>query len=635
MGAFTRQEALAAACVAALGLSACGSGSGSGAGPPVASTFTPNAELPQQSLSLCGLFGIGYVSQAIASPDGSMVAVAGSDVVVLIDGTSGAQLRRMLSPGSPTALAFSADAQLLAVGDDDTIALWHTADGSFVRTIAAGAGLGIAFSTDGSLVVNSTPAAYRVADGTQAWSLSSPFFSAVASDGSVAMTSDDQRHMILVDASTGATQVTGVTLDPTAQDGIVALSPGGIFATLSSTGAVELQKPTDTTPELTLNPTSKVTELAFSRDGTRLMASEQGGSVAVWDASTGSEVAVVPVDFPQPFGAQPTTDGHGLLLVPKRSEVQWFDLDTNAARFTYSWGHTDELIDGRFSPDGSEIASVGNDGMLRLWDSASAAPKQVLSQPNEPASAVAYSADGSFLYLAADLYVYQYARSTLSVVQRMGPAPSEITQIEVSPDGTLVAGTEEFVGTDVWRTSDGTKILTIPGGSQSRGLAFEFTPNGKQLVRIDDLDDLGVYSLSDGSRVANAPAGGPNIYGDFEQLAFTPTGDKLLATLGASVAAMAWPGLTTAATLGPGSAEVWCFAISPSGQQALTSSGDQSLRLWRISDGAAIALGSLASVPSAGHVTMRFAPNDPTRLLVGDWAPRLYCTAAGKPALIK
>jgi WD40 repeat protein len=595
----------------------------------------PNADLPQQPLSLCGLFGIGYVSQAIASPDGSMVAVAGSDVVVLIDGTTGAELRRILPTGSPTALAFSPDAQLLATGDENTIALWHTADGSFVRSIAAGAGLGMAFSPDGSLVINSTPAAYRVADGTKAWSLSAPFFSAVAPDGSVAVTSDDQRHMILVDASTGATRVTGAALDPTAQDGIVALSPGGLLATVSSTGAVELQKPTDTSPELTLTPASMVTALAFSRDGARLMASEQGGSVAVWDASTGSKIAVVPVGFPQPFGAQPTTDGHGLLLMPKRSEVQWFDLDTNAARFTYSWGHTDELIDARFSPDGSEVASVGNDGTLRLWDAASAAPRQVLSQPNEPASAVAYSADGSFLYLAADLYVYQYARSTLSVVERMGPAPSEITQIDVSPDGTLVAGTEEFVGTDVWRASDGAKVLTIPASSQSRSLAFAFTPDGTQLVRIDDLDDLGVYSLSDGSRVANVPAGGSNDYGVFEQLAFTPAGDKLLTTLGASVAAKAWPGLSTVATLGPDSADVWCFAISPSGQQALTSSGDQSLRLWRISDGAAIALGSLASVPSAGHDTMRFAPNDPTRLLVGDWAPRLYCTPTGQPGLIK
>jgi WD40 repeat protein len=120
-------------------------------------------------------------------------------------------------------------------------------------------------------------------------------------------------------------------------------------------------------------PVPLITSLAYSRDGNYLLSGHQDGSLRVWDAAKGREIAtlrghtstVASVDF--------SPDGDRLVSASHDHTVKLWDIDACEVVLTLT-GHTGEVTGVAFAPDGYRLASCSFDQTVRLWSAVPCGP---------------------------------------------------------------------------------------------------------------------------------------------------------------------------------------------------------------------------------------------------------------------
>jgi WD40 repeat protein len=118
------------------------------------------------------------------------------------------------------------------------------------------------------------------------------------------------------------------------------------------------------------------------------------------------------------------------------------DTDTAWTRQTLG----EDILDVKFSPDGSKIATAHNSGWVRLWSSISGEVIKSLPTTSGYANAVAFSNDGKFLYIGTEgKGMLKYDLTTFQIIQTYfndTPTANSIFNISISNDNTklFIAG---------------------------------------------------------------------------------------------------------------------------------------------------------------------------------------------------
>jgi WD40 repeat protein len=73
-----------------------------------------------------------------------------------------------------------------------------------------------------------------------------------------------------------------------------------------------------------------------------------------------------------------------------------WDVQSGEKKLTLG-GHNGGVLAVEFSPDGSLIATAGNDGTVRFWDAESGEEEMVISGGTDPISQLRFSPDGTKL----------------------------------------------------------------------------------------------------------------------------------------------------------------------------------------------------------------------------------------------
>ncbi len=245
---------------------------------------------------------------------------------------------------------------------------------------------------------------------------------------------------------------------------------------------------------------ARALDIAFSPDGLQLATANDDGTLTIWMVQgSGAEAALDYAGQIYPGIPAPITDiafspdGQEIASISRAAptfanQLRIHAVGSGQVVAAYDGGHTGTVTHLAFSPDSLTIASAGEDATVRLWNTLSGTPTQIIAQT--PVEVLAFSASGDLLINTDEppaTHDFTIDAGTQTVIwrdaegsiRRRFPHDSAITALAVSPDAALLAtGTAEG-RLLLWDTVGGSLLnsitLLVPYAQIS---TLAFSPDG-------------------------------------------------------------------------------------------------------------------------------------------------------------
>jgi WD40 repeat protein len=237
------------------------------------------------------------------------------------------------------------------------------------------------------------------------------------------------------------------------------------------------------------------------------------------------------------------------------------------------------MKDIAFSPDGSRLGAGGLDGTVRVWDVAGGKEHYAIktNNPRFSVRSLAYSPDGSRLATAGqDGRVRLWDLVTSKQLVLFQGHRSDVYGVAYSPDGTRLASAGRDGSVRVWDIGQG-RELHIFRGNTGPVQSVAYSPDGMHLAWAGQDGGLRVWDPVGGGapRVLKGHAG--SVYG----LAYSRDGLHL-ASAGADGTVRVWNAVTghEEHAFRGHTGRVFGLAYSPDGTRLASAGVDGSARLW-------------------------------------------------------
>jgi WD40 repeat protein len=299
-------------------------------------------------------------------------------------------------------------------------------------------------------------------------------------------------------------------------------------------------------------------------------------------------------------------------------------------------GHSADVLGIAVSPDGTRLASLSDDGMIKIWDTRST--HELLSfatglTEKNLSRFISFSPDGKRLVTPAGKHLAKvWDVSSGKELLTLSGHTDEVLATAFSPDGRTIATASYPNTAKLWDVVTGKELITFVG--HQTGIAtLAFSPDGSRVYNASD--DYGVgfsWDISTGEplfsfdgeagveSIAVSPDGTRLATGEFDtnvKIWDAATGEKLLTLFGHASfidrVAFGLGGETLASASEDGTIKVWDvengrllltlsghasgvldLAFSPDGNRLYTSSRDATVKIWDISPTAGSDLLNLA-----------------------------------------
>jgi WD40 repeat protein/class 3 adenylate cyclase len=403
-----------------------------------------------------------------------------------------------------------------------------------------------------------------------------------------------------------------------------------------------------------------VVSASFSADGRTVVTASRDGTVRLWNSDTG-EPMTYPRQHPAAaLWARLSPDGRHLVSGSEDGLVKlWEAQPGRQALVIHSpggpIGHVGYSPDQRWIVTTAEEKTLpgavrGGDYRPRLWDAASGAEVAVLQGHSGDVYDGAFSPDGRWLVsagAAGEALVWDLAplekdappaaALTLSPSARLSGHQGLVLDAEFSPDGRQV----------VTAAADGTaRLWTIKGGedaSAPRVLRHDravrratFSPDGARLLTISDDATAKLWDAGTGAQIGKDLRHGAVVtYAAFGVTDWDPAHPLRIVTGARDGKVRIWDGATgeLLRTLDAHKGFVTRTLFSPDGRRILSSSMDHTARIWDTLTGREIAT---LSGHAKGIYAAAFSPDGSRVVTASYWdgTVRLWDAASGAPLAV-
>ncbi|KAI5123252.1 hypothetical protein M0805_001341 [Coniferiporia weirii] len=191
-------------------------------------------------------------------------------------------------------------------------------------------------------------------------------------------------------------------------------------------------------------------------------------------------------------------------------------------------GHYFDMNTLSYTSDGQHVATGGDDGKVKVWNTSSGFCFVTFSEHSAAVSAVEFAKQGQVLFTASldgtvrafDLIRYRNFRTFTS------PSPIQFSALAVDPSGEVVAaGSTDSFQIFMWSVQTG-KLLDILSGHEGPVSSLAFSPTGNVLASASWDKTVRVWNVFDRSRAVEPF----QLSADVLALAFRPDGKELSAS---------------------------------------------------------------------------------------------------------
>jgi WD40 repeat protein len=538
------------------------------------------------------------------SPDGKSLLTSSDDPSLAAwDAETGKEVRRLTGHRADSkvyGLAFASDGKLLASsGTDNLLCLWDADSGRLLRKIIradSSAYLGVvALSPDGKTVVSeggdkafclwdtATGALRQKVSGNRGDVTGALF----TPDGKRLITTSNDGTALIWDIAKLPTETAKPAAPPLRSDRDGDPLPSGALARLGSIG---------------LNHGGGSASAAFSPDGkilATMVASNEHQSIRLWDVATGKEVRRLEPCNGWPLQMAFSPDGRVLAYCTHQTIWMWEAATGNPLG---KIGQLPHLKCFAFSSDGKTIAAAGGypapdlDYRIHLYDLETGARLQHLVGHETPVESVRFSADGKFIRSTGGVLATSDGKTTTIVNgktllwdaatgKRIESLPDNRDPFEVFGVSKIKIVAEHGKKLSLRDTVNDRELHVL----DATGTNWLLSPDGKLLATSEDKHGIRLWDMVAGKEIRRFQGfQNPNA----RLLCFSPDG-KVLASVASKI--RFWDVATGRELLpGPGHLDaVYCMAFSQDGELLVSGGEDKTLRLWETKDGKPIRLVTL------------------------------------------
>lgn len=187
--------------------------------------------------------------------------------------------------------------------------------------------------------------------------------------------------------------------------------------------------------------TDNIEALSWSPDGTKLASGSFDNTIRIWNTNTYESLGVLRGHISYVWALDWSPDGTKLASGGMDDKVRIWDTDTSRSLSTLHF-HMETVVGVAWSPDGTKLASCSGDGLICIWEANTEKLMAIMPNHVEEVSTVVWSHDGTKLASSGyDHTIRIWNTDTYQLMATIRTGTAVMHSLTWSPDDTTLAST--------------------------------------------------------------------------------------------------------------------------------------------------------------------------------------------------